>query len=131
MRELLKYVIPESFQSVPFDYARCLPLPENTPSSQNIGLPIFHNHMRHSKNLSLPLRIYTPFRNYYLCNATRIYPTLPGSTPSFFGDYARCDFSSRNLPQFSTTIMRHSWTRSLLEYTPLFATTYDTPWSHI
>ena len=55
--------------------------PESTPPSQN-RYPFFGNYMRHSHNLPLPSWIYPPFSTkFYICDATRIYPALPKSTP--------------------------------------------------
>ena len=58
--------------------------------------PPFQQHiiMRPSQNIPLPLRIYPPFQQMYMCDPPRIFPSLPEYTP-LFNNYMR---PSRNLP---------------------------------
>ena len=73
--------------------------------------PLFNNYniMRPSQNIPLPPRIY-PFQQIYMCDPTRIYPSLPEYTP------------------FSTTVCDpFRKYPSLPEYTPFSKTICDPP----
>ena len=61
----------------------CATLPESTPPSFSEYTPLFNNSniMRPFQNLPLPLSIYPPFQQIYMCDPPRIYPSLPEDTP--------------------------------------------------
>ena len=65
---LLLWIDPSPFKHL---YAA---LPESTPPSQN-RYPLFGSYMRHSHNLPLPSRIYTPFLQLYVTLPKYILPS--------------------------------------------------------
>ena len=124
-----------------FNKCICATLPESPPS-QNIPLfnnyvrpsenwiyPLFNNYMRSSQNIPLPLRIYPPFQQMYICATLPEYTPPYQNTPPF--STTKCDpprIYPLPLPEYTPLfnnyiIMRHSQNLSLPEYTPSLSTT--------
>ena len=59
----------------------CVTLPESTPPCQNIPPLSANLYVRPCQNLLLPPRIFPSYQPIYMCDPTRIYPSLPEYTP--------------------------------------------------
>ena len=110
----------------------CATLPESTFPSQNIPPLSANLYVRPSQNLPLPLRIYPPFQQIYMCDPPRIYPSLPECTPLFnkFICVTLSEFTppSQNIPTLSANLyVRPSQNLPLPEYTPLLTNVYVRP----